>query len=131
MSDEDLADILVNESDYVPEAISQVKDELHRRRIPAQVFKMLIDDRTEIREDFKRKAVEDLKPFQKVLCFCFPFFIPFAMALPFLGFLIPRPPSMLTFHEGGYFKKSSQVIKYTLAGLVFWVTVLVVYFELT
>ncbi len=131
MSDEELADILVNESDYVAEAISQVKDELRRRRIPKEDYKKLIGKRTVVQKKVKRKAVEELKPYQKALCFCFPFYFPIASAVPLLGFLLPRPPGMLTFHEEGYFRKSSQVLKYTVGGFVFWITALIVYFMLT
>ena len=127
MSDENLVDIIVNESDYVPEAISQVKNELRRRRIPSETYKTIIDNRIEVQKEVKRKSGEGLNLYQKVVCFCFPFFVPFVAALPLIGFLLPKPPGFLSFYENGYSKRFSQVIKYTLAGFIFWIFVLIAY----
>jgi hypothetical protein len=127
LSTEELVNVLISDGDYQEMAVNFAKDELARRRVPEAELSAMFHVQRARREDRLSKAKEGLSLKWKAVYLLFPVVMPLYSLLPFImRFFLPHPPSMIYWHENGYYQKSSQAGWFSFFGIVLWVVVFIV-----
>jgi hypothetical protein len=131
LTNEELMDMLVSKSDYVPEAVNYAKVELERRQIGKNDLDTLFQERQLILDEKIHRAKKELSLREKLVCLLFPpVYIVLMKISPLLRFILPQGRNMIAYREEGYLTKASQALLYSLAGIILWFLFLILVFSL-
>lgn len=128
---EELIDVLIRKDEYEKPAVNYANDELARRNLNQTEIDALFQMRRKIYEEIISKSTASLSIGWKLLYILFPVIIPIYVVAPFLiRHLLPHPPSFIYLREGGFNRKASQACWYTFLGVLFWLSVIYLWFAL-